>query len=246
LNNDTIGICNGESTFLNAEELEGQNVSYEWSSGDTTSSLTINEPGLYSVTVTSGCETVYDSTFVTEALIDIDLGEDIILDLGDSISLLPDLLEGIPISYSWGSSLPETLICPSCPEVTVGPLFDANYSVSVNDAFGCTDIDSLQIFVDKTRRVFIPNAFSPNFDGVNDIFYIQSKGIVNINYFRIYDRWGELVFENENTQTNTSSAGWNGRYKDKYLNGAVFVYLAELEFLDGITAIYKGDVTLIK
>ncbi|MGK0364274.1 MAG: gliding motility-associated-like protein/uncharacterized repeat protein (TIGR01451 family) [Saprospiraceae bacterium] len=246
LDNDTIGICNGETTFLNAEELEGLNVTYQWSPGDTTSNLTIDEPGLYTVTVTSGCETVLDSTYVTEALIDIELGEDIFLNLGDSVTLIPDVLTGIPVAYLWESDLPETLSCPTCPEITVRPFFNTNYLLSVTDTFGCTDVDSLQIFVDKTRRIFIPNVFSPNFDGVNDVFHIHSKGLVNINYFRIYDRWGELVFENEKRQTNTTSSGWNGRFKDEELNPGVFVYVAELEFLDGIAVIYKGDVTLIK
>ncbi len=246
LDNDTIGICNGEAALLNAEELEGLNVTYQWSSGDTTANLTINEPGLYTVTVSSGCETVFDSTYITEALIDIELGEDIFLDLGDSVILIPDLLSGIPISYLWESNLPESLNCTVCPEVTVGPFSNASYSLNVTDAFGCTDADSLQILIDKTRRVFIPNVFSPNFDGVNDVFYIQGKGFANINYLRIYDRWGELVFENNSGQTNRTSDGWNGEFEGEKLNSGVFVYVAELEFLDGITAIYKGDVTLLK
>jgi gliding motility-associated-like protein/uncharacterized repeat protein (TIGR01451 family) len=246
LDNDSIGICNGESVFLNAEELEGQNVTYQWSSGDTTSSLMINEPGLYTVTVSSGCETVFDSTFVTEALIDIELGEDILLELGDSVNLIPDILSGIPISYSWNSSLPETINCPTCPEINVQPFFDANYLLNVTDAFGCTDIDSLQIIVDNTRRIYIPNAFSPNFDGVNDVFYIQGKGFANINYFRIYDRWGELVFEKERGEINKTSDGWDGEFKGAGLNPGVFVYVAEIAFLDGVTALYQGDVTLVK
>ncbi len=246
LDKDTIGICNGETVLLNAAELEGLNVTYQWSTGDTTASLSINEPGLYTVTVSSGCETVFDNSYVTETLIDIELGEDIFLDLGDSVRLIPDVLTGVPVSYAWETNLTETLNCPSCPELTVSPFFDTDFLLNVIDAFGCTDVDSLQIFVDKTRRIFIPNAFSPNFDGVNDFFYIQGKGFVNVNYFRIYDRWGELVFENKMGQINRNSDGWDGRFDGRELNSGVFVYVAELEFLDGIKEIYKGDVTLVK
>lgn len=246
LENDTVGICNGEEVFLNAEELEGLNVTYEWNNGATTPDLNINSSGLYAVTVTSGCETVFDSIFVSEALIDIELGADLNIDLGESIQIQPNILTGTPFSYFWESDLPGTLDCNNCPIVNALPYFDATYIVTVDDVFGCMDKDSIQIFVDKTRRIYIPNAFSPNFDGFNDQFFIQSKGLVNINYLRIFSRWGSLVFEMETGITNDPTFGWDGKFNNRAMNPGVFVYVAELEFLDGVKKIYKGDLNLVK
>ena len=246
LNNDTIGICNGEEITLFAEELEGVNINYEWNTGETTPTISLNSEGLYAVTVTSGCETVFDSIFIIEGLIDIEFPNDLTIELGETIDLAPTILSGTPFTYFWASNLPETIECLGCPTITVRPFFDATYSVLVTDEFGCEDMDSLQIKVDKNRNVFIPNVFSPNSDGFNDVFYLYSKGIIDIKYFRIFDRWGNLVFEKEAGKTNDPTFSWDGKFKGKTLNPSVFVYVAELEFLDGLSFVYKGDVQLIR
>ena len=245
LENDFIRICNGEDVFLNIEELPAVSLIYNWNTGENTPGITINSEGLYVVTVSSGCETVFDSIYAIETLIDIELGDDMTIELGDEVELTPNILIGNPEVWLWQTTA-DTLNCIDCYTINTSPYFDATYVVQAEDEFGCTDIDSIHIFVDKTRHVFIPNAFSPNFDGRNDVFYIFSRGLVDIRYFQIYDRWGNQVFNNTDGVTNDSSFGWDGTFKGVDMNSAVFAYVAELEFLDGVRKIYKGDVHLVR
>ncbi len=89
------------------------------------------------------------------------------------------------------------------------------YYASVTNEFGCVGTDSMNI---KTfclnTQVFIPNAFSPDGDGVNDILMVRGKGIGQVRSFRIFSRWGELVFEKTNFQPNDPALfGWDGRVK---------------------------------
>ena len=245
LENDSTVICNSENLFLNAETVEGLNVSYNWNTGEDTPDIIINSGGWYVVTVSSGCETAFDSIFVSEVALDIELGEDITIELGDFVELSPYILAGFPAYWLWELTS-GTVDCYNCPSIDVQPYFDATYVVLAEDEYGCEDLDSIHISVDKTRHVYIPNAFSPNFDGVNDVFFINSRGLVMIRFFRIFDRWGNMVFEATDGITNNSGFGWDGTFNGETMNPAVFVYVAELEFLDGVKEIYKGGVHLIR
>jgi gliding motility-associated-like protein len=94
--------------------------------------------------------------------------------------------------------------------------------------------------------VYIPNIFSPNGDGENDEFTIfaDQKAVVNIHYLQVYSRWGELLWERHDFPPNDVSLGWDGTFQGLPMNPAVFVYQAELEFIDGRKELFKGDVTL--
>ena len=89
--------------------------------------------------------------------------------------------------------------------------------------------------------------FSPDGDGNNDHFYpFTARNVRKINYFRVFSRWGELVFENKDFQPNEQASGWDGKHKGVTLPPDVYVYVMELELKNGIVEIYKGDVTLMK
>ena len=92
----------------------------------------------------------------------------------------------------------------------------------------------------EEKELFIPEIFSPNNDLVNDIFYIRGKGISGI-LLRIYDRWGEMIFESTNI-----NEGWDGRFKGKLMNSGVYVYQREGVFFDGEEINKKGDITLVR
>jgi gliding motility-associated-like protein len=115
-----------------------------------------------------------------------------------------------------------------------------------------TCIDSLQkIFRVMQCDVYIPNVFTPNNDGKNDYFTLYGgvnvKKVLNL---KIFDRWGEMVFDKDNFPPNLEMEGWDGSIKNKDnsvpYNTAVFVYSAEVEFINGDKQMFKGDVTLIK
>jgi gliding motility-associated-like protein len=95
--------------------------------------------------------------------------------------------------------------------------------------------------------VYIPNVFSPNGDGINDVFLIQTNDrVAGIVSFRIFDRWGNVVFEDFNFLPNEPQHGWDGLFRGKEMNPAVFTYIAELTDLDGGSILKAGEVTLVR
>ena len=96
-------------------------------------------------------------------------------------------------------------------------------------------------------RVFVPNAFSPNGDGMNDVLILFSPGDVQqVKSFRIFDRWGELVFNRQNFLPNYAVNGWDGRFQGQKMGLGVYVYMAEVLLIDGRIEVVSGDVTLIR
>jgi gliding motility-associated-like protein len=96
------------------------------------------------------------------------------------------------------------------------------------------------------KNYFIPNTFSPNGDGTNDVFYPRGSGINRIFSMRIFNRWGELVFERKDFNANEAAAGWNGTVKGKPAEQDVYVYIIEF-ICDNATIIpYRGNVALIR
>jgi gliding motility-associated-like protein len=98
----------------------------------------------------------------------------------------------------------------------------------------------------KNTNVFIPNTFSPNGDGMNDIFFPRGTGLFNIKSFRIFNRWGQLIFERYNVAPNTVSQGWNGTYNGKDVQTDVYVYMMEVVCENGSIIPMKGNVTLLR
>jgi gliding motility-associated-like protein len=104
----------------------------------------------------------------------------------------------------------------------------------------CSDSICKDIYVDFKPLIGVPNAFSPNGDGINDIVFVEGKGIVEL-VFRIYNRWGEKVFE-----THDQSIGWNGYYKGVLQEVDVYTYAVEATFVNGQTVPLKGNITLLR
>ncbi|MCB0567483.1 MAG: gliding motility-associated C-terminal domain-containing protein, partial [Phaeodactylibacter sp.] len=121
------------------------------------------------------------------------------------------------------------------------------YEVTVRDSNGCVAEDDIMIFVNRKRNVYIPSGFSPNDDGKNDRFYIfGDETVAQIRSFRIFNRWGESVYEIYGFPPNDPAFGWNGTFRGELMNPAVFAYMAEVEFSDGEVVLFYGDVTLAR
>jgi len=241
---ENYDLCPGDSLSLDISTL---GVSYEWNDGSTDPTYTIVEAGTYSVTATSGCDQVIDSILVTESSKLLNLGPDVTIELGDSIRL--DVVQfgfGNPI-YLWTDPLMNSLSCIDCEEPTAHPFDDVTYVLDLTEPSGCGATDDIKITVLKNRDIYAPNVFSPNADGLNDRFYLQAKNEVLVKRLRIYNRWGAIVFEQEeNTPVNVPSIGWDGIFKGKLVNNGVFVWYAEVEFLDGVVKMLSGDLTVLK
>ena len=173
-------------------------------------------------------------------------GNDPIVNLGDPITL--QIVTTPPFneldSVIW---LPADIVdCDTCQSNTVYPTQQTTFTVIVDEG-GCRDEDVLTVFVKKDHPIYVPSGFSPNDDGLNDVLMIFSgKEVLNIKSFLIFSRWGETVFEFYGFQPNDPDFGWNGRHRGERLNPAVFVWFAEVEFIDGKVELFEGSVTLMR
>ena len=141
----------------------------------------------------------------------------------------------------------QTLSCDSCYNPLATPLATTVYTVTVATDFGCTAWDSVTVrVICDASQVFIPNTFTPNGDGNNDVFYPRGSGISIIKSFRIYNRWGELLFERSNFEVNDVSSAWDGSFKGGPPRPDVYVYIVDATCLNGQPISIKGDVTIIK
>lgn len=175
----------------------------------------------------------------------VTLPPDTTICLGDSIRISAQTDLSGPLTLEW---FPQTgLSCTDCFSPFARPFNSTLYTLSVTDTLGCNATASIQIDVIPKRRVFIPNVFSPNNDGFNDRFYpFGGQEVVEVRLFRIFDRWGELVYEAERFPPNSAQYGWDGDFRGKPMTSSVFVWYAEVLFLDGVVQIFKGDVILMR
>lgn len=172
-----------------------------------------------------------------------------LLYLGETTELQLDL-NFTPSDINWTATSGGGLSCTDCLNPVISPTQSATYTVTLTDANGCTTTDFILITVVDVlaeAKVFVPNVFSLNDDGINDAFFVFANEYVEqINVMKIYDRWGEEIFSTENIPANSSQDGWNGLFRNKKLNPAVFTYFVEVQYIDGSVELLKGDVTLIR
>ena len=127
------------------------------------------------------------------------------------------------------------------------PLQSLEYSIEVKNDGGCTARDKVSVYVlCNNANVFVPNTFSPNGDGSNDVFYPRGSGVFKIQNIKVFNRWGEVVFEKSNFNPNDAAAGWDGTFKGKPLPPDVFVYILEVVCDNNTALTFKGNIALIK
>ena len=180
--------------------------------------------------------------------VDVNLGNDMLIQLGDDTLL--QAFVNLPFDslaqITWTGI--DSSECPTCLTQPVAPVVTTTYSIEVTDVHGCSDADQVTVTVDRRKQVYVPNAFSPNNDGVNDIFFINAKPgtVAKVRSFLVFSRWGETVFEYYNFQPNDPAYGWDGNYRNQAMDPAVFAWFAEIEFTDGKVVLYEGDVVLMR
>ncbi len=191
-----------------------------------------------------GC-TVESTVFLPsppEFLLDINCETE--LDLGGNTIIKTQ--STLPIAdFRWSPS--EGLNCTDCPSPHARPLSSTLYTLSAMSENGCEAQAQVFILVDKNRDLYVPNAFSPNGDGINDFFTLYpGRSVLKINYFKIFDRWGEEVFTVWNAAPYHPLTHWNGHYKGQPMQPGVFAWFAEIEYVDGIIEMIKGDVIILR
>jgi gliding motility-associated-like protein len=168
----------------------------------------------------------------------ISLPDSVTLFPGDSVQFMPNTYGSNALYYSWFP--PQGLSAINVANPVAKPLVDTRYFVTGVTEFGCSTTDSVDVRLAAESRVAVPNAFTPG-NGANGSFRVAHEGWVGINYFRIYNRWGTLVFETKNM-----TEGWDGKYKDQPQPMGVYIYTVEAIMPSGRKFYQQGNVTLIR
>ncbi len=150
-------------------------------------------------------------------------------------------------TINWLSGIGYSLSCDHCASPIITPHNSSIVRVELINPFGCILLGQAKITTITGGKVNIPNAFTPNGDGRNEIFYIMGgKEIRILEEFDIFNRWGERIFHAGNVPANDPSFGWNGMYGGKWAETGTYVYFARIRFNDGSLQLFKGTVTLIR
>lgn len=234
--------CEGSTISLTASPSGMQ--SYQWSGPNNFSSNQQNPQisnvlfaasGVYTVSVTHSCGTSTATVTVTiyerPSISGMNSQNESCKDMKDG-QISPSVSGGSsPFTYLWSNGNTQ-------PELT--NLSEGSYSVTITDANGCSTSGSASIQRGEYDCFFIPTVFSPNGDGNNDVLYVRGHGIQEM-IFRIYDRWGNMIFESTNPQL-----GWDGNYKGKPMNAGAYAYYAKIVFVNGTEKEIRDNITLIR
>lgn len=242
--------CSDSTILLSAGPNFAQ---YRWQDGSTASTFAADTPGLYWVEVTDACGAVQrDSVLLTLAPppIVVEFNPGIVdIELGDSLQLIPLITGASVADFSW---MPANLLNnPDTLYPYTKTYQSQRYTLVVYDANGCSATGSIQVNIDPNHNVYIPNVFIANntHSGLNDHFNLNvGKGVEIVNFMRVYDRWGSLVYERNRFYPNNNdpSDGWDGKYRGQYVAQGVYAYIIEVQFLDGLVQLYHGDVTVLR
>lgn len=206
------------------------------------------EPGTYRIRIqdASGCESDTSLTIIASTPIEVSITAPTNeISPGDSLQLSAELADSTGLaSLNWvGTNLAP---CNGCMNIQVNPTRSTVYQVQVLSENGCRSQAVFNVFVVKKNQVYAPTAFSPNGDSKNDRFYLSGKKNLKILQFRVFDRWGNLVYEASNGTLNDEAMGWDGTYGGKIVPPGTFVWLAELEMEDQVVQTYQGEAILLR
>jgi gliding motility-associated-like protein len=247
--NDTL--CIGESINLLATGTDR----YTWSPNNGLNSSSIANPVAspgsttnYQVIGTDSLNCFSDTGSVRVTVYPIpvfDINEEnLVLTVGNNVQLTttssPDVIQ-------WRWLPPSGLSCINCPNPVAAPQITTTYTAQAINEGGCKAEDKVTVtVVCNNANIFIPNTFSPNDDGMNDVFYPRGKGIASVKALTIFNRWGNVVFQKLNFNMNDAQAGWNGSFNGTKLPPDVYVYSIDIVCENNQIFSLKGNITLIK
>lgn len=238
--------CTG-LTFVLEPKISGESIL--WSNGAETSRVETQTPGTYWVQIEGPCG-MYRDTIRLESVppgLIADLGSERSIIHGETVRI-EALLSGnvMPVSYQWSASSQDVLPCSNCPVQQVQPLEETTYFVTVTDEYGCIATDSVKVNLKSDIPVFVPTAFSPDDNGINDIWYPQGATAIAIAGLQVYSRWGELVFSRSDGALNNPAFGWDGSIGGLPAPGGVYFWILRLRLADGTEQQLEGTVQLLR
>lgn len=236
----TQATCNSSDGTATANAASGTvPYTYLWNNGQSSQTATGLAAGNYSCTVTdaNGCSQIFSSSVSSTSGPTASVSANVNIQQGSSTTLSAS--GGISFAWSPASSLNDSTL--SNPVAT--PSSTTTYCVFVYDANGCYDSACVIVTVEVPCGVFyLPNAFSPNEDGENEVFkaYVNPLCVTEFKLI-IYNRWGEKIFE-----TNDVTNGWDGKVRDVISNSAVYAYYCKVKLTDGKEIFKEGNVSLVR
>jgi hypothetical protein len=148
------------------------------------------------------------------------------------------------VSVMWSPAEDDPECAIHCTTFTVHPEYSTAYIVKVTDARGCTASDTILVGVQP--KIYTPNVLKTGASNGNDRLVLSSRDVLPVHWLRIYDRWGELLFERKDITTNDADNGWDARFRNRDVPPGVYVFMAMVEYLPGRTFLMKGDVTVVR
>lgn len=206
-------------------------------------------PNVYSIEIedANGCMEIYETELLEPDPVSVNIDPDsVTINIGESVPLNTFYNAENPAFY-WSPS--KGLDCIDCPNPNASPFISRLYNVLMVDENLCEATDSVFVFVKNTKDIFLPNVFTPNGDLRNDVFRVRAKveeSIYQITVFRIFDRWGEMMFEASNFPPNNREYGWDGTFRGEKVEPGTYVYYLKVEFIDGEEEERTGEVLLIR
>jgi gliding motility-associated-like protein len=232
------GLSGGTSPYL---------VSVNGGAFTETTTLTGLSPGTYELLIqdAAGCEASATTTLPTPAVPEIVLTvQPQEIALGEVVTIRLNNLSGSLATINWD---PAPVGCDNCTQWQDKPALNTTYTVTVTDELGCTATASADLIVRTEVNIFFPNALSPNGDGANDRFTLYDGGVIElVEVLRIFDRWGNVVFERQDMAANDPSLGWDGTSRGQAVTPGVYLYQAEIRLSNGALRTFTGEINLIR
>ncbi len=225
---EDMEICEGNSTTIFGQEIFA--------------------PGVYSQVFVgdNGCDSTHSVILAYSQDLILGFQSDIEISLGETVVLNPIVNPNATLTFNWSDD--PTLSCLDCENPIASPITSTTYFLTISNMDDCTASADVLVQVNLDKGVYIPNSFSPNNDGINDVFMVFSDptSVSKVLTLKVFSRWGESVFEYYDFPPNDPTYGWDGKHRGKEMDTAVFAYFAEVEFIDGEVRLLKGDVTIVK
>ncbi len=178
---------------------------------------------------------------------EITASPDATIDFGQDITVNATYKNNVgPVKLEWSAPSNDIFNCLICVEPTVKPKTTATLTVKAVDKNGCKAEDFTTIYLRKEKGVFVPTGFSPNNDEENDKLLVHGKDNVKIKVFRVFDRWGELIFEERDFYANDPTKGWDGTLRGANMPSGSYVWFVEAEYSTGEVDMAKGGTTLVR
>ena len=194
----------------------------------------------------NGCEWSTQVVLPGSDRIQVELGPDKQLLRGDSVVLIPQISGQAPATTAWTAS-DGSLSPTTADQLLVRPSRSTTYFVTLTTAEGCSATDFITVYVQDRPFTYIPDAFSPNGDGINDrfeIFFLPE--VESVQQLHIFDRWGNLVFQRSSLSPGDPGLAWDGQFNNRPLQSQVLVYQLSFVLKDGTTFVQEGSFTLIR